>query len=309
MFDTAPRRIIAAIIALVATVSLTLTIDTGGPDHQTHVKVVVQKKVQQTAPEVNLRDSTPAGVTPEQADDALVTPHGLVAPQPPAGAQSYRCDQRFVRNYSDRSPGTHVSQIVLHITVSNPGSLNAIHALFDNTSSSASSTLGLEQDGECEQWVPFAKKAWTQGAFNSVSESIEIISQLQSRQAWLAAPIIKKGILAAIVRDRARARGIPLRLVDPVGCTPIAGITDHDRLECGNNHVDVGVGFPWDVFLKQLHAGEAKADAIVKARRSHRIVHAKIAKRCRGRQRHSHGCSLLFKRNGQLHAKYGKALG
>lgn len=46
------------------------------------------------------------------------------------------------------------------------------------------------------------------------------------------------------------------------------------------------------------------------ARRSHRIVHAKIHKRCRGHvAHHSAGCHALFRRNGQLHARYGKALG
>lgn len=284
-------------------VSLTVDTTDDGAGHKTRtVKVSVGK---QTQPEVNLRDSTPPGVTPEEAADALVTPPGLVAPQPPAGAQNYRCDRRYVRNYSDRSPGTHVVQLVLHITVSDPGTLNAIHALFDNPSSSASSTYGVELSGECEQWVPNAKKAWTQGAFNSVSESWEIITKLRSRQAWLDSPLIKKGILASMVRDRARARGIPLRLVDPVGCTPKAGITDHDRLECGNNHVDVGSGFPWDVFMRQVRASEVKADKLVAARRSHRIVHAKLAKRCRTRrQRAGAGCKALRARNRALHKKY-----
>lgn len=300
------QRLLLALAALFAAVAISVTVtDDQDGEHRTRtVKVTVGK---QTAPEVDLRDSTPRGVTPEEADDALVTPKGLVAPQPPAGAQNYRCDQRFVRNSSERATGTKVSMIPLHITVSDPGSLNAIHSLFDNPSSGVSSTFGLELDGECEQWVPFSKKPWTQGAFNSVSESIEIISKLRSREQWLQAPIIKKGILASIVRDRARARGIPLLLVDPVGCTPKAGITDHDRLECGNNHVDVGTGFPWDVFMRQLRASEQKADALVKAKRSHRILHAKIRARCRKRPRPG-GCAVLYARNGKLHAKYGKAL-
>lgn len=304
------KKWLAVLVALVAAgLVLTVVVDTtdDGQGHKTRtVKVTVGKTVQ-AEPEVDLRDPTPPGVSPEEADDALVTPKGLVDPQPPAGAQNYRCDRRYVSNYSDRSPGTKVSQIVLHVTVSDPGSLNAIHALFNSPASAVSSTYGLELDGECEQWVPFGKKAWTQGAFNSVSESIEIITKLRSRAEWLKAPIITKGILASIVRDRARARGIPLRLVDPVGCTPKAGITDHDRLECGNNHVDVGTGFPWDVFLKQLQAGEKKADALVTARRSHRIVHAKIAARCHKRPR-PRGCAVLYKRNGELHSKYGSRL-
>lgn len=280
-----------------------------GNGHKTRtVKVSIGKAAQ---PEVDLRDPTPAGVTLDQADDALVTPKGLQAPQPPAGAQNYRCDPNPVRNYSDRSSGVKVSQFVLHYTVSNPGSIDAIRALFNNPAAQVSSHLGLELDGECQLWVPFSKKSWTEGAFNSVSESVEIICCANgplTRSQWLAAPIIKNGILAQIIRDRARARGIPLKLVDPSGCTPKAGITDHDRLECGNNHVDVGKNFPWDVLLKQLAASERKADNLVSIRRSHRIIHAKIAKTCRGKARHTTRCRVLFARNGRLHAKYGKAL-
>lgn len=299
------RLVLASLAALlVGGFTASVVWDNGETTHS--IKVQVGKPA---PPEVDLRDPTPPGITAQEADDALVTPNGLVAPQPPAGAQSYRCDRDLVRNYSDRSPGTRVSQFVLHFTVSDPGSIDAIRALFNNPASQVSSHLGLELDGECQQWVPFSKKAWTEGAFNSVSESVEIVTRDLTRKQWLAAPILKNGILAQIVRDRARARGIPLRLVDPEGCTPKAGITDHDRLECGNNHVDVGKNFPWDVFLKQLQASERKADQLVSIRRSHRILHAKIRAHCRGRHRHSTACRVWFARNGRLHAKYGKALG
>lgn len=198
------------------------------------------------------RDETPPGITRDEADEALVTPPGISQPLPPAGAQSYRCPRHFVKNYSDRAEGTKVSMFVLHFTVSRPGSLNSIWNLFNTPSFGASSTLLLELDKECEQIVPFAKKAWTQGAFNSVSESVEIVTNDLSRSQWLASPIIKEGTLAAIVADRLRARGLPARLVDPVGCTPKSGYTDHNRLECGNSHWDVGSNFPWDVFGKQV---------------------------------------------------------
>lgn len=242
-------------------------------------------------------DETPPGVTPEESADAKVTPPGIGKPLPPAGAQNYTCTRNYVRNYSNRAPGTKVSQFVLHFTVSRPGSLPQIRNLFDTPSFGASSTLGLELDGECEQWVPFGKKAWTQGAFNSVSESVEIVTNDLSRAQWLGAPILKRGILAQIVADRLRARGLPPTLVDPVGCTPKAGYTDHGRLECGNSHWDVGRNFPWDVLGQQIRQRYNGASPSVK--RSHKIVHAKLAKRCRGSK--SAGCQILRKRNRDLH--------
>ena len=200
------------------------------------------------------RDETPAGVPTDEAREGLrdEDARGKRAPQPVGGAQNYNCRQQFVRN---RSPRTQpVLVFVLHYTVSAPGSLDAIQRLFNTPSFGASSHLGLELSGRCEQWVPFSQKAWTQGNFNGRAESVEIIARgTESRQVWLNSRIIKRGILASIVRDRLRARGLPPRLVDPAGCNvQRAGFTDHNRLECGNTHHDVAPNFPMDVFRRQV---------------------------------------------------------
>jgi hypothetical protein len=250
----------------------------------------------------DLADETPPGISREEADDALVTPPGVGPGKAPAGAQNYRIERNYVRNHSPRAPGARVSMFVLHITVSAPGSGQAIRRLFDTPSFGASSTFGAELDGELYGWVPVHRKPWTQGAFNSVSESVEIVTYLRTRAQWLEAPLIKRGILAALTADRLRARGLPPKLVDPVGCTPKAGYTDHDRLECGNNHVDVGTGFPWDVFGRQVrraYAGESPRTR--RLERSHRIVHAKLRARCRTRQAAAgRGCRSLRERNREL---------
>ena len=209
------------------------------------------------------RDETPPGITREEADEALLTPPGVGPGSPPAGAQLYRCEQNFVRNYSPRAAGARVSMMVLHFTVSRPGSLRAIWNLFNTPSFGASSTFLMELDNECEQIVPLDKKSWTQGAFNSVSESWEIVTNDLSRSQWLTSPILARGVLANHVADRLRARGLPARLVDPVGCTPKAGVTDHNRLECGNSHWDVGKNFPWDVFMAQVRRYYSGASRIL----------------------------------------------
>lgn len=204
----------------------------------------------------DMRDEQPAGAPPDAAEKVTdEIPAGVGDPLPVGGAQHYSCPNNFVRNFSDRAAGTKVSMFVLHYTVSRPGSLDAIRGLFDRPSFGASSSLGLELSGRCQTWVPFNRKAWTQGAFNSVSESVEIIATgSEPRATWLNSAIIKNKILAFIVADRLRARGLPPKRVDPVGCTPQAGWTDHNALECGNTHHDVAPNFPYDVFQRQVVA-------------------------------------------------------
>ena len=202
----------------------------------------------------DLKDESPNG-DEDAAARVLETPTaGIGPPVPQGGAQNYNCVRQLVRNHSARSAGAKVELEVIHYTVSRPGSLDAIQRLFDTPSFGASSHLGLEPSGRCEQWVDWNRKAWTQGAFNSVAESVEIIAMgNEPRSWWLAQPILKDGILASIVADRLRARGLPPRRVNPEGCgVQQAGWTDHDALECGNNHTDVKPNFPYDVFQQQL---------------------------------------------------------
>jgi N-acetyl-anhydromuramyl-L-alanine amidase AmpD len=146
--------------------------------------------------------------------------------------------------------------VALHFTVSDPGSLNAIFGLFNRRSFGASSNYGFELFNlRCEQWVPEGRKAWAQGNANSAYVSIEIISKDRSRASWLSSAAFKRGTLAALVRDIAKRQGTPLRRVNPSGCVWTPGIVDHDSLECGNTHWDVGTKFPWDVFMKQVRRG------------------------------------------------------
>jgi N-acetyl-anhydromuramyl-L-alanine amidase AmpD len=231
----------------------------------------------------DLRDEQPAGAPPDAAAKVLDSPlNNVTAPKPAVGAQNYNCVPHPVRNWSNRAAGTHVLSFKLHVAVATPSdaSLPAIRRLFDTPSFAASSHLGLAPSGTCEQWVPWNRKAWTQGAFNSTSDSVEIMARgTESRATWLSWPIFKQGILASIVADRLRARGLPPRLVDPVGCTDRAGYTDHERLECGNTHVDVGHGFPWDVFGQQVRRAYYGAEPVVakhKAACSTRAVQARL---------------------------------
>jgi hypothetical protein len=238
-------------------------------DTDNQVQPAEQQQVKNTAPlpvpasnvpdiHEDMRDETPPGVTQAEVDKGLEKTEALaearlVAPKPPAGAQAYSCPNKLVRNRSALK-GPRVGT-ALHFTVSPWGSMDVIRGLFDTLDFGASSNKIIEVNGKCYTLVPDGEKAWAQGAANSAYFSIEIVTNDLSRSQWLRTPLIKRGILAALVRDLNRSVGAPLKLVDPVDCTWTPGVTDHDRLECGNTHWDVGKNFPWDVFMKQVRAG------------------------------------------------------
>lgn len=284
--NTATAAITALLIALAGGTVAIVTIDSGEPPTQ-EVKIPVtvpatgpgdqvitveadkdnnlDKSEQVEAADAGIdlhedtRDETPPGVTPAQiqAGEALtekLAKKELTKPEPPAGSQTYSCKKRPVVNQSpltERRVG-----VALHFTVSAPGSMNAIFGLFNRPSFGASSNYGYELfSNKCEQWVPDNRKAWAQLAANSAYISIEIVTKDRSRAEWLATPAFKTGKLASLVRDKLRQIGAPIRLVDPKGCVWLAGVTDHNRLECGNNHWDVGNNFPWPEFLAQVKSG------------------------------------------------------
>lgn len=261
------------------------------------------------------RDETPPGVTPAE-DDRVDRLADEIAddldPKPVGGAQNYSCARQPVVNQSALSAAR--VGVALHITVSDPGSLDAIQSLFNRPSFGASSNYGFElYNGRCEQWVPENRKAWTQGAFNSSYVSIEIISKLRTTQSWLDTPALKNGTLAALVRDIANRHGAPLKLVDPSGCTPIAGITDHDRLDCGNDHVDVGNvapnAFPWVFFIRQVQLG-ARPTITDRDRSSCRKIHAyrerPVKQRARGAQARQAARLGFVRRGGRRGCKAGR---
>lgn len=203
----------------------------------------------------------PAGAAEKVAAVADATPTN---PQPVGGAQNYSCPFKGVVNQSNRI--SKAIQFVTHETVSKPGTLDAIWRLFNTPSFGASSHYLLEVTGRCKQIVPLEKKAWTQGAFNSASVSVEIIAPSGSTRAWwMRQRIIRRGILASLIRDNLKRMGSPLRWVDPVGCTPKAGWTDHEHLECGNDHCDLTGcdAFPRDYVDRQVRSGVSAPGRVV----------------------------------------------
>lgn len=283
--------LIAAVVALAAGFGIGITTNDddgdGVPDRVTITRTVTQPaKTTAEAPPAGdleavapdgarateepaqspLRDETPPDVPEsvlesgaERTDDLA---DRLPPPAPVGGAQNYSCTQDFSGTvYSSRN-GVRPTEWVNHYTVSPNvtgwSDVRGIQAYFKRTRV-ASSTYIIDFEGHCLQMVPESAKPWTQGAANPWAISVEIIATgRETRAQWLASPLIRDGILAALTRDSARRNGIPLRRVDPNGCVFTPGITDHNALECGNDHTDVAPSFPWDVYMKQVVDGPAK---------------------------------------------------
>lgn len=323
MRDVDWPKVLRLIVVIATAILGTLTIEDGSipessPD--THTTTVVATPTPTPAapagelatrdPE-QLRDETPADVpatTLQKAEgveqdrsDALPSP---ADPLPVGGAQNYSCRTDYARRgFGARRPGAKVMSVKLHFTVSPnlPGwaDVDGVGDYLERVGLSAHRIVDFE--GHCETKVRRADNAYTQGAFNSTSYSYEIIATgRETRAQWLASPLIRKGILAAMVRDDLRRFGLPARRVDPVGCVDQLGVTDHLRLECGNDHVDVGPAFPWTTFLRQLSQGP---DPALRARRLlHKETHARIASLCHATAaKHPAACRTLRARNLELH--------
>jgi hypothetical protein len=165
------------------------------------------------------------------------------APDSLAPASQRGCVTKFLpTNFSSRN-GALPKMLLAHLTVSRnvagTGDVNGIWNFFARDATDASSNYIIDAEGNCIYAVAEDAKAWTQGSFNPTSISIEFIhfSTTDPNEKWTDAQL-KKG--AMVFADASKRHGIPIRLVNPSGCTTISGVTDHDRLECGNSHVDVG---------------------------------------------------------------------
>lgn len=266
----------------------------------------------------DLRDETPPDVpaatlakgkaaTDQAADAAGVTDQA----QPVGGAQNYSVRQDFSGHvYSDFGSVTP-TEFCLHYTVSSNvtgwGDVLAIRDYFKRTMA-ASATYIADFEGHVLQMVPLSHKAWTQGAFNPFCRaSIEMIATgRETRAQWLASKLIHGRVLASLMHDVMGKYRIPLRWVDPVGCAAPAGYTDHNHIECGNDHVDVGHQFPFTELARQLREGPNGpcGQTCRNLRRRHRHVHAELRRVCAhpaGRARHPKVCRKLANRNSYMH--------
>jgi hypothetical protein len=253
-----PRKLAAAIAALLASVVVVITITPGddGKPHATitvktrnqagQVRNVVAPKVQPVA-DRGLRDRTEPPAVKRSSNRANPDGPRIAGPVPLASAHQDGCLTRAIPvNYSYRS-GVKPSLIVLHYTVSPnvPGwnDVNSIVAFFSRSSTQASSNYVIDNEGHCVLMVPESEKAWAQANYNSATAcSIEVINT--GSEATYIGPDGGPGQakLAKVVHDCAARWHIPLRRGAVSGCSVTkAGVVDHATLgSCGGGHFDIG---------------------------------------------------------------------
>lgn len=243
------------------------------------------------------------------------TPHTNVNVIPaPLGADEIDgCRTRFLDvNFSQRSLGQDaVIWFALHFTggtdISNSrADVDGLTAYGNRASSRVSWHFNVDKDGNCDYNVPLRLKAWTFGNANSRSVNVEVHGR--GEPPYLRPAGYKK--LASIIKQvRASYPQIQLRLGAVSNCGPgRSGIVTHWMGgSCSGGHTDIRPHEVRAVIERiQHYSGPSPLD---KARRSHRILHAKLVDRCRGSQADSTGCKILRSRNRALHKKYPRALG
>lgn len=321
-----------ALFAVVALAAIVVALTTGGEDKDQGPAVVnvpvdgldagkaddrtitVPKAViAQAAPrlEDNLKSAPPGTpqATLDRAADAEKRIAATQAPLPTAGATAgfKGCRTSFVNNQSSRH-GVRPQLQVAHFTVSpnRPGwsDVNAIVALFNRSSSQASSHFIIDAEGHCAYIVPIEAKSWTQAAGNPFSVSYEIVATGREATYLPAAGMAK---LKSVVREVARRTGVPLRRGSVSGCAPSRkGIVQHkDFGVCGGGHVDI-TPFSIGRVVAQLVSGatcNAKCERTRSLRRRHATTHAELKRRkCAPADKtRSNTCTTLHRRNRALH--------
>jgi N-acetyl-anhydromuramyl-L-alanine amidase AmpD len=241
----------AAVALLVVLLPITIIVTSEGGKTTT---VRVGAKVPSAPPgDLNTVRPLKGGPAPQTEIRNAPNEGRLAEPHAVGGAQTYSCKQVYGGHLWSSRNGIRPTEFVVHYTAGN-GTAENIDAYFRRTRA-ASATYLLEPSGHCIQEVPESEKPWTQLTANPYSISVEIVTTgwNVSRSQWLAMPIFRRGVLADLMRAAMTRHGIPVRRVDPVGCNFIPGYTDHNALECGNDHTDVLPNFPWDVLASQLH--------------------------------------------------------
>lgn len=303
----------------------TITVTLGGPGHDQipltppAQKIAATQKTQdaagnEDAAHSDLRAEPPASQTPEvlEHEKSLTPPaQPLIPKHPPLATVSQPgCRTLLVRNFSSRQ-GSPILLIVLHYTVSPDSAWNGVLAnvrWFDTSAAQASSNYIIARTGECAYIVPETQKAWAQAGFNRVALSVEVTNT--GRYSSYLLPGGRSRLVQLLVAMHKRWH-VPLRHGAVSGCNVTrSGVVEHfDLKACGGGHVD---DTPYHAEVNAIIAAAAKASApktgLAAAKRSHRIVHAKITKRCRGVHPRPAGCVALYKRNGELHAKWGSRL-
>lgn len=163
----------------------------------------------------------------------------------------------YVKNQSERQPGSKIKLIVLHTTEGHnrPGleDLKNLASWFNNPAAQASSHVGNDAEGNDARFVADSKKAWTCAAYNSASLNIEQIGfSATAKSIWLEKNQKQLRNTAEWIAYWSQEHNIPIRKARVFkGKVLLSGVIQHSGLGAeGGNHGDCGEGYPFDYVLK-----------------------------------------------------------
>lgn len=161
-------------------------------------------------------------------------------------------------NHSDRG-GARVRLVVIH-TAEGARTAADLGNYFSRPSVQASSHVGIDNN-RVEQYVDYSRYSWTLLNGNPISDNAELCGFARwSRDEWFA----NQGMLdraAAWIRERCKARGIPIRKLTPAevdaGHAGVIGHIDWSQSGVGQgDHWDPGYNFPWGYVIAKAAGGD-----------------------------------------------------
>lgn len=151
-------------------------------------------------------------------------------------------------NYSSRG-GKKVRLLVVH-TAEGARTVESLGAWFSQPARGVSSHAGID-DKRIETYVPYDMAAWTARGANAIADQVELCGFAKwTREQWINEHPKMLELLAGWLKERATARGIPLRKLTPAQVAAgESGVIAHVDWTVGmkdGTHTDCGTEFPWD---------------------------------------------------------------
>jgi N-acetyl-anhydromuramyl-L-alanine amidase AmpD len=133
-----------------------------------------------------------------------------------------------------------------------------------------SSHVGIDDDG-IEQYVDYAREAWTTRNANPISDNAELCGfAAWTREQWINDHMSMLKNAASWVAARCTARNIPVVKLTPAqvaaGQPGVCGHVDWTVGMKDGTHTDPGPGFPWDVVISLAQGGGVPVAQDVTAR-------------------------------------------
>lgn len=164
-------------------------------------------------------------------------------------------------NFSSRG-GKKVRLLIVH-TAEGAKTNASLGTYFANAANQVSSHAGID-DHDIETFVDYDQAAWTCRSANAIADQVELCGFARwTRVQWMSEHPEMLLLTARWLRERAAARGIPLRKLTPAQVAAgDSGVIAHVDWTVGmkdGTHTDCGNGFPWDYVMAVATGGSTVA--------------------------------------------------